>query len=52
VPWVRLAQRVPVRIEFDSLPQDNAGFWYNLQRRYRPALMNLSGLIQAKLAVD
>ncbi|EHM46384.1 MAG: HlyD family secretion protein [Yokenella regensburgei] len=22
VPWVRLAQRVPVRIEFDTLPQD------------------------------
>ncbi|PVJ73276.1 efflux transporter periplasmic adaptor subunit, partial [Salmonella enterica subsp. enterica serovar Senftenberg] len=22
VPWVRLAQRVPVRIEFDALPQD------------------------------
>jgi len=22
VPWVRLAQRVPVRIEFDSLPHD------------------------------
>lgn len=22
VPWVRLAQRVPVRIEFDKLPQD------------------------------
>lgn len=22
VPWVRLAQRVPVRIEFDSLPKD------------------------------
>jgi multidrug resistance efflux pump len=22
VPWVRLAQRVPVRVEFDRLPQD------------------------------
>ncbi|MHA3991747.1 HlyD family secretion protein, partial [Salmonella enterica] len=22
VPWVRLAQRVPVRIEVDALPQD------------------------------
>ena len=22
VPWVRLAQRVPVRVEFDHLPQD------------------------------
>lgn len=22
IPWVRLAQRVPVRIEFDNLPPD------------------------------
>jgi len=22
VPWVRLAQRVPVRVEFDQLPKD------------------------------
>lgn len=24
IPWVRLAQRVPVRIEFNQLPQDNS----------------------------
>jgi multidrug resistance efflux pump len=22
IPWVRLAQRIPVRIEFDALPSD------------------------------
>ena len=51
VPWVRLAQRVPVRVEFDQLPKDITGLWHNLHRRHRIAMMN-TGALSAQYAVD
>jgi multidrug resistance efflux pump len=35
VPWVRLAQRIPVRIEFDALPRMSR--WYQVQPAAYPS---------------
>jgi hypothetical protein len=44
IPWVRLAQRVPVRIAFDTLPADVTGLRHHLHCLDRRAVMNLQAL--------